>query len=171
MVGIGILRDQTQAGRRVLLAQLAAPARRFLETETGSAGVLLAAAIAGLVWANSPGSDAYESLWGTEVAIQVGGAELGMDLGHWVNDGLLAVFPADKRTAAESFVLGNALFEVDRRQSYALHKAAAAAEPKNLNIVWEWEGNPSGTTLAINKDGAGNLVPFRLPAFWGCPDV
>ena len=74
------------------MAQLAAPARRFLETETGSAGVLLAAAIAGLVWANSPGSDAYESLWGTEVAIQVGGAELGMDLGHWVNDGLLAVF-------------------------------------------------------------------------------
>ena len=92
MTGIGIQRDQTQPGRRMLLAQLAAPARRFLETETGSAGVLLAAALTGLVWANSPGSDAYESLWSTEVAIQVGGAELGMDLGHWVNDGLLAVF-------------------------------------------------------------------------------
>jgi Na+/H+ antiporter NhaA len=76
----------------VLLAQLAAPARRFLETEAGSAGLLLAAAVAGLLWANSPWSDAYESLWSTELSIQVGGAGLGMDLGHWINDGLMAIF-------------------------------------------------------------------------------
>jgi Na+/H+ antiporter NhaA len=75
-----------------MLAQLAAPARRFLETEAGSAGLLLAAAIAGLLWANSPWSGAYESLWETEVAIQVGGGELAMDLGHWIDDGLMAVF-------------------------------------------------------------------------------
>ena len=83
---------QTQPRRRVLLAQLAAPLRSFLVTEAGSAGLLLGAALLALVWANSPWSEAYESLWGTEVAIRVGSGELAMDLGHWVNDGLMAVF-------------------------------------------------------------------------------
>ncbi|HET8952394.1 MAG TPA: Na+/H+ antiporter NhaA [Solirubrobacteraceae bacterium] len=92
MAGVAAQADQTRSSRRQLLAQLAAPARRFLETEAGSAGLLLAAAIAGLVWANSPWSDAYESLWETEIAITVGGGELAMDLGHWISDGLMAVF-------------------------------------------------------------------------------
>jgi tetratricopeptide (TPR) repeat protein len=51
---------------------------------------------------------------------------------------LLALFPEARRTAAESFMLGNVLFEIDRKQSYALHQAAARAEPKNTDVVWEW---------------------------------
>jgi Na+/H+ antiporter NhaA len=54
--------------------------------------LLLAAAVAGLLWANSPWSDAYESLWGTEIAIRVGDHGIAMDLGHWINDGLMAIF-------------------------------------------------------------------------------
>jgi Na+/H+ antiporter NhaA len=52
---------------------------------------LLATVIA-LIWANSPWASAYESFWGTELAIRVGGAELSLDLRHWVNDGLMAFF-------------------------------------------------------------------------------
>jgi Na+/H+ antiporter NhaA len=85
-------RDQTLPHHRLLLAQLTTPARRFLETEAGSAGLLLAAAVAGLLWANSPWSDAYTSLWETELAIRLGDRTLGMDLGHWINDGLMAIF-------------------------------------------------------------------------------
>jgi tetratricopeptide (TPR) repeat protein len=51
---------------------------------------------------------------------------------------LLATFPEATRSAAESFLLGNLLFDVDRKQSYALHKAAALAEPENPQVVWEW---------------------------------
>ena len=40
---------------------LAAPVRDFLSTETGGAVALLGAAVAALVWANSPWSDSYES--------------------------------------------------------------------------------------------------------------
>jgi Na+/H+ antiporter NhaA len=83
---------ETRAPRRALVAQLAAPLRSFLLTEAGSAGLLLAATVAALVWANSPASDAYESVWSTEVLVRVGGAELAMDLGHWVNDGVMALF-------------------------------------------------------------------------------
>ncbi len=81
-----------QAPRRPLPGQLSRPLRTFLGTESGSAGLLLLAAVLALAWANSPWSGGYESLWSTSASVQVGGAELGMDLGHWVNDGLMVVF-------------------------------------------------------------------------------
>jgi Na+/H+ antiporter NhaA len=83
---------QTRPRRRVLLAQLGGPLRSFLTTEAGSAGLLLGAAVVALVWANSPWSNAYESLWSTTATVAVGGGELSMDLRHWVNDGLMALF-------------------------------------------------------------------------------
>jgi Na+/H+ antiporter NhaA len=70
---------------------VAAPLRSFLETEAGSATVLLAAALAALVWANLPG-DSYESFWSTTVSVQVGDWRLAEDLRHWVNDALMALF-------------------------------------------------------------------------------
>lgn len=84
--------DQTAPRRKVLLAQLTAPLRSFLLTEAGGAGLLLAAALIALAWANSPLSGSYEALWDTEAVIRVGGGELAMDLGHWVNDGLMVLF-------------------------------------------------------------------------------
>jgi Na+:H+ antiporter, NhaA family len=53
--------------------------RRFLAAEAAGGIVLLAAAVAALIWANSPWSSSYESLWSSEVR-------------HWVNDGLMTVF-------------------------------------------------------------------------------
>jgi Na+/H+ antiporter NhaA len=74
------------------LRRLTSPLREFIATENSSAIVLLAATIVALIWANSPWAAAYESFWGTELAIRVGGAELSLDLRHWVNDGLMALF-------------------------------------------------------------------------------
>lgn len=54
--------------------------------------MLLGAATVALVWANSPWSDAYTSLWSTEASVRAGAANLSMDLGHWVNDGLMVAF-------------------------------------------------------------------------------
>ncbi|MEA2403689.1 MAG: hypothetical protein QOE08_336, partial [Thermoleophilaceae bacterium] len=71
---------------------LAAPVRDFLSNETGSAAVLLGAAVAALVWANSPWSDSYESFWSTKLSIQLGGGGISMDLRHWVNEGLMTFF-------------------------------------------------------------------------------
>ncbi|WP_106397970.1 Na+/H+ antiporter NhaA [Actinocorallia populi] len=85
-------RNETKAGGGALREQLSAPLRRFLATEAGSAGLLLAAALLALLWANSPWSHLYESLWRLEASLSFGGATLAMDLEHWVNDGLMAVF-------------------------------------------------------------------------------
>jgi Na+/H+ antiporter NhaA len=74
------------------LRRLASPLREFIATENSSAIVLLLATLIALVWANSPWAASYEALWSTELAIRVGGAELSLDLRHWINDGLMALF-------------------------------------------------------------------------------
>ena len=70
---------------------LETPLRRFLRTETGSAAVLLAAALAALAWANID-SSGYQAAWGTELSIRIGHAGLEADLREWVNSGLMAFF-------------------------------------------------------------------------------
>src|SRR5947209_1825072 len=71
---------------------LAAPVRSFLSTETGSASVLVVAAVAALLWANSPAWHSYESVWHTQLSIRLGGGEVSTDLRHWVNEGLMTFF-------------------------------------------------------------------------------
>jgi len=71
---------------------MAAPVRDFLSNETGGAMVLLAAAIAALVWANSPWSDSYETVWTTKLSIQISDSGISLDLRHWVNEGLMTLF-------------------------------------------------------------------------------
>jgi Na+/H+ antiporter NhaA len=67
------------------------PLREFLGTETGGAAVLLAAAVAALVWVNVHASS-YESLWGTTLSIEIGGAGVSLSLREWVNSGLMTLF-------------------------------------------------------------------------------
>jgi Na+/H+ antiporter NhaA len=66
--------------------------RDFLGTETGGASVLLAGTVIALVWANSPWSHSYESLWSTKLVVRIGGNGIALDLRHWVNEGLMTLF-------------------------------------------------------------------------------
>ncbi len=84
--------SEAYAGRTAWARNLTAPVRDFLGTETGGASVLLAATIAALLWANSPWSHSYESLWNTRLAITIGGGGIATDLRHWVNEGLMTFF-------------------------------------------------------------------------------
>ncbi|MFE4723003.1 Na+/H+ antiporter NhaA, partial [Streptomyces sp. NPDC056728] len=71
--------------------ELRTPLRDFLRTETGSASVLLVAALAALAWVNiGPGT--YEELWGTHFSVRIGSAGVSLDLREWVNSGLMAFF-------------------------------------------------------------------------------
>jgi Na+:H+ antiporter, NhaA family len=68
------------------------PLRDFLHTESSGAVLLATAALAALIWANSPWSASYESLWTTRASIGFAGHSLDLDLRHWVNDGLMTIF-------------------------------------------------------------------------------
>jgi Na+/H+ antiporter NhaA len=85
-------REQSRARRRDVLEQLSGPLNRFLRTESAGASMLLAAALIALVWANSGWSEAYFRLLHTGAAVHIGSAQISMDLQHWVNDGLMALF-------------------------------------------------------------------------------
>jgi len=79
------------SGRTAWARSLQAPLRDFLTTETGSASVLLAAALVALAWANLD-LHSYESVWNTQLSIRVGGSGISQDLREWVNSGLMTFF-------------------------------------------------------------------------------
>jgi Na+:H+ antiporter, NhaA family len=66
--------------------------REFLRTEAGGGVVLLVAGLMAVVWANSPWSASYDTLWHTEAAVRFGRFALDLDLRHWVNDALMVLF-------------------------------------------------------------------------------
>jgi Na+:H+ antiporter, NhaA family len=72
------------ADRDLLKAPPISALRRFLATEAAGGYVLMAAAAAALVTANSPLAPAYEHFLHFDVA--------GHGLLHWINDGLMAIF-------------------------------------------------------------------------------
>ena len=88
---MAVARATTFTGTTAWARNLAAPVRDFLSTETGSAALLLGAAVAALVWANIS-QHSYESFWTTKLSIQLGSTGISADLRHWVNEGLMTFF-------------------------------------------------------------------------------
>src|SRR5688572_2158261 len=66
--------------------------QKFFATESSSGLLLLGCTLVALVWANSPWGHSYFELWHAELALGFPGWSLSMDLHHWINDGLMALF-------------------------------------------------------------------------------
>jgi Na+:H+ antiporter, NhaA family len=65
---------------------------RYLHVEAVGGVVLLLAAAAALIWANSPASESYQQFWHAPLTIGLGGSVLAQPLYFWINDGLMTVF-------------------------------------------------------------------------------
>ena len=161
--------ERSEAPRLLLGQQLAAPVRRFIATEAGSAGLLLAATIAALVWANAPFSSTYEELWTTDLSVTLGDRSVDLDLRHWVNDGLMVFF---------FFVVGLeirrelALGELADRSRLRIPLLAAVtgiAVPAGLYLALNPSGEAAqGWGIAISTDTAFVLGALALVGS-GCP--
>lgn len=79
--------DRVDFTRRVYL-----PVHQFIQVEWVGSVLLLAAALAALIWANSPWSGGYHHLLESYLSIDLGLFEIRENLHHWINDGLMAVF-------------------------------------------------------------------------------
>jgi Na+/H+ antiporter NhaA len=79
------------SGKTAWARSLETPLREFLRRETGGAAVLLAAAVAALVWVNVDESS-YESLWHTVLSVRISDVGVTLDLRGWVNSGLMTFF-------------------------------------------------------------------------------
>jgi Na+/H+ antiporter NhaA len=161
-------------GRTAWARNLQTPLREFLRTETGGAAVLLAAAVAALVWVNVHASS-YHSLWGTTLSIDLGGAGIALDLRQWVNSGLMTFF---------FFVLGLEarrefdLGELRERRRFALPVLAGIGGMAVAVAIYlafnAGHSSASGWGIAMSTDTAfalgllalvGPRFPDRLRAF------
>jgi NhaA family Na+:H+ antiporter len=79
--------DSSFLAQRVLL-----PAQRYFHTEITSGVMLLIAATAALVWANSQAADSYTRFWTTPFSIRFGTFSLSHSLREWINDALMVLF-------------------------------------------------------------------------------
>src|SRR5215207_1249682 len=148
--------------------ELSRAARSFLRTESGSAVLLLAAAVLALAWANL--GEGYEDFWHTELSLRLGGLELSEDLRHWVNDGLMVLFffSVGLEISRET-VLG------ELRGARAVAAPAIAAlggltVPAGLFLLFNARGEAAGAWgIAISTDTA---VVIGVLALVGprCPD-
>jgi len=66
--------------------------REFMRQEAAGGYVLMAAAALALLIANSPLAGAYNAILHVEIGGTIGDLVLRESLGHWINDGLMAVF-------------------------------------------------------------------------------
>jgi Na+/H+ antiporter NhaA len=148
--------------------------RSFLRTETGSAAVLLAAAIAALVWVNVDESS-YERVWQTVLSISVGGSGVSEDLRYWLNSGLMTFFFfVIGLEARREFDMG----ELRERRRLALPLAAGIggmAVPVAIFLAFNaGRSSAHGWGAAMSTDTAlalgmlalvGRRLPDRLRAF------
>ncbi len=91
----GLARDEELLGRTKAERagdQVVRPFQLFAQQQASGGVVLLGCAILALAWANSPWAWAYEQMLGVPLGISVGEQMLRLDLRHWINDGLMAIF-------------------------------------------------------------------------------
>jgi Na+/H+ antiporter NhaA len=124
--------------------------------------VLLAAAVAALVWANIDRSS-YESVWGTTLSIQVGGAGISQSLVHWVNTGLMTFFFfVVGLEARREYDLG----ELRERRTVMLPMAAALSGAALTVAIFlavnAGEPSASGWGVAMSTDTAFALGVIAL---------
>lgn len=72
--------------------RLLKPFRKFVAIEAASGILLLFAAAAALILANSPYAESFKAFWHTHLRVSIGAWEIDESLLHWVNDGLMTVF-------------------------------------------------------------------------------
>src|SRR5947207_9524502 len=162
------------SGRTAWARSLETPLRKFLRTETGSAAVLLAAALAALVWVNAD-SSSYERVWNTVLSIRIGGKGVSEDLTYWLNSGLMTFFFfVVGLEARREFDLG----ELRERRRFALPLLAGVggmAGAIAIYLLFNGGGSSAqGWGIAMSTDTAfvlgllalvGPRFPDRLRAF------
>lgn len=124
------------------------PVERFVRWESSSAFLLIAAAVAALVWANM--SDSYGNLWDAHASFEVGRLHLDESLRHWVNDLLMAVFFFVVALEVKREMLFGSLSD---RRSALVPAAAAFGTMIGAAAVY----------LAVNTAGDGDLRGWAIP--------
>ena len=88
----GIVNKRPPLPDETPLERLAKPFQEFAKLEASDGILLIACALAALIWANSPWAESYFGLWHTKLTFGFAGQQLSEELHFWINDGLMALF-------------------------------------------------------------------------------
>ena len=79
---------EVQLRESLITRTLVLPIQEFIHIQGMSSILLLAAAIAALLWANSPWHDSYHHVWEMELTL----SKIQLPVHAWINDALMAIF-------------------------------------------------------------------------------
>lgn len=86
------LPDRDLSKSQPFVERALATLQQFLHVEAVSGVVLLVAAAAALIWANSPFAHSYHDVWNLLIPLRVGEFTFLKSLHFWINDALMTVF-------------------------------------------------------------------------------
>lgn len=162
-------RDETKAHIFVII-------ENFLAKEAHSGLLLFGAAVAAMILANSPWSDSYFDLWQKSVSLTFGDRGITMDLGHWISDGLMALFFLLIGLEIKREFLVGELSSLRQAAFPIVGAIGGMIMPVLLYILVNLQsgGRPSGFGIPMATDIAfvlgfllllGNRVPLTLKIF------
>ena len=145
--------------QREPIDRLLIPTHRFLQQDSASGIVLIAAVVIALVWANF-GGDSYAALLHTEFSVGFPGWSLTKSIHHWINDGLMTVF---------FFSIGLEIKQEIMIGELSTVKKATLPVIAAVGVWWcpRWCSCCSLTDSPAARAGAFRWPP-TLPSPWGC---
>lgn len=153
-----------------LLDAVRTPIQKFIHTEEIGAMVLLAAAVAALVWVNSPWSDSYFEFWKAEIDFDIQIFAIHHDLKAFVKEGLMAIFFFVVGLEIKRELLHGELSTVRKAVLPAVAAIGGMVIPAAVYLIFNASGEslngwgiPMATDIAF-AIGVLALVGKRLPA-------
>ncbi|MDE3131399.1 MAG: Na+/H+ antiporter NhaA [Acidobacteriota bacterium] len=126
---------------------------------------MIVAAVAALIWANSPAPHSYDSVWGTTLSLRLGGDAISASLRTWINQGLMTLFFLVVGLEAKRQLDLGELRDRRRVAVPALAALGGIVVPAAIYLAWN-AGGPGarGWGAAISTDTAFALSAVGLLA-------
>lgn len=149
---------------------------RFIKRESFGGILLLVAAVAAMIIANSPWSEQYFNLLHMDAGVKLGRFSLEMSLEHWINHGLIALFFLLIGLEVKREVLAGELSSPSRLAFPAVAAVGGMVVPALLYFLVNMSdgGVPRGFGIPMGTDTAfaigilallGKRVPLSLKVF------
>jgi len=147
--------------------------KHFLNLESSAGIVLMAAAAAALLVANSPLSEAYSQFLTTRVAVVFGTLAIDKPLVLWINDGLMAIFFLLVSLEVKREVLEGELSDPEQIILPAVGAIGGFIVPAGIYAAINWNNSsalngwaiPAATDIAFALGVLALLGP-RVPLTW-----
>jgi Na+/H+ antiporter NhaA len=124
--------------------------------------VLFAGTVIALVWANLP-SSTYEAFWHVPLGLEIGSFSFHLDLLHWVNDALMALFFAHVTLEVRRELELGELRDVRRAVVPLIAAVAGLVVPALLYVTVTWgTGVVGGWGVVVSTDTAFVLGMLAL---------